>query len=213
SLWRSPSPLPSQDWSWPRNLPEAICSAFTSRPWRTTPTWPPPVPATRRCWRAFPRPAPGCCRSCRRGPGWRGGPPAAAPAADRWFQLQAAQASGEQAALEFSAAQQELILRSAEAYFAVLRAQDALAAVKAEEAALKRQLDQAKERFEVGLSDRTDVLQAQAGYDSAHAGRLLAERQVQDAFENLEALTARPYRRLDGIRHSLPVLAPVPNDA
>src|SRR5690606_7215851 len=78
---------------------------------------------------------------------------------------------------------------------------------------LKRQLDQAKERFEVGLSDRTDVLQAQAGYDSAHAGRLLAERQVQEAFENLEALTARPYRRLDGIRHSLPVLAPVPNDA
>ena len=133
--------------------------------------------------------------------------------ADRWFQLQAAQASGEQAALEFSASQQELIFRSAEAYFAVLRTQDALAAVKAEEAALKRQLDQANERFEVGLSDRTDVLQARAGYDSARAGRLLVERQVRDAFENLEALTARPYQRLDGIRHSLPVLAPVPNDA
>jgi outer membrane protein len=133
--------------------------------------------------------------------------------ADRWFQLQAAQASGEQAALEFSASQQDLIYRSAEAYFAVLRAQDSLAAVKAEEAALKRQLDQANERFEVGLSDRTDVLQARAGYDSARAGRLLVERQVRDAFENLEALTARPYQRLDGIRHSLPVLAPVPNDA
>lgn len=133
--------------------------------------------------------------------------------ADRWFQLQAAQASGEQAGLEFSASQQDLIFRSAEAYFAVLRAQDSLAAVKAEEAALKRQLDQANERFEVGLSDRTDVLQAQAGYDSARAGRLLVERQVRDAFENLEALTARPYSRLDGIRHSLPVLAPVPNEA
>ena len=133
--------------------------------------------------------------------------------ADRWFQLQAAQASGKQAALEFSASQQDLIFRSAESYFAVLRAQDSLAAVKAEEAALKRQLDQANERFEVGLSDRTDVLQAQAGYDSARAGRLLVERQVQDAFENLEALTARPYSRLDGIRHSLPVLTPVPNDA
>lgn len=132
---------------------------------------------------------------------------------DRWYQLQAAQASGEQAALEFSATQQDLILRSAEAYFAVLRAQDNLATLKAEEAALKRQLDQAKERFEVGLSDRTDVLQAQASYDSSRAGRLLAERQVQDAFENLEALTAHSYRRLDGIRHSLPVLAPVPNDA
>lgn len=133
--------------------------------------------------------------------------------ADRWFQLQAAQASGEQAGLEFSASQQDLIFRSAEAYFAVLRAQDSLAAVKAEEAALKRQLDQANERFEVGLSDRTDVLQAQAGYDSARAGRLLVERQVRDAFENLEVLTARPYSRLDGIRHSLPVLAPVPNEA
>lgn len=133
--------------------------------------------------------------------------------ADRWYQLQAAQASGEQAALEFSATQQELILRSAEAYFTVLRAQDSLAAVKAEETALKRQLDQANERFEVGLSDRTDVLQAQAGFDAARAGRLLAERQVSDAFENLEALTAQSYQRLDGIRHSLPVLAPVPNDA
>ena len=51
----------------------------------------------------------------------------------------------------------------------MLRAQDNLATSKAEEAAFKRQLDHANERFDVGLSDRTDVLEAQAGYDTARA--------------------------------------------
>lgn len=133
--------------------------------------------------------------------------------ADRWFQLKAAEAISEQAALEYSIAEQDLILQSAQAYFAVLRAQDNLAALKAEEAAFKRQLDQANERFEVGLSDRTDVLEAQAGFDTARANRLIAQRQVDDAFQALFTLTNREYLALEGIRHSLPVLAPTPNDA
>jgi outer membrane protein len=94
--------------------------------------------------------------------------------ADRWFQLQAAEATDEQAALELSATEQNLILQSAETYFAVLRAQDNLASTKAEEAAFKRQLDQANERFDVGLSDKTDVLEAQAGFDTARATRIIA---------------------------------------
>lgn len=105
--------------------------------------------------------------------------------ADRWFQLKAAEAVSEQAAIEYSIAEQDLILQSAQAYFAVLRAQDNLAAVKAEEAAFKRQLDQANERFEVGLSDKTDVLEAQAGFDTARANRSIAQRQVDDAFQAL----------------------------
>lgn len=133
--------------------------------------------------------------------------------ADRWFQLQAAEALSEQAALEYSIAEQNLILQSAQAYFAVLQAQDNLAAVRAEEAAFKRQFDQANERFEVGLSDRTDTLEAQAGFDTARANRLIAERQVADAFQALFTLTNRNYVALEGIDHSLPVLPPTPNDA
>jgi outer membrane protein len=132
---------------------------------------------------------------------------------DRWFQLQAAEAVNEQAALELSATEQNLILQSAEAYFAVLRAQDNLASTKAEEAAFKRQLDQANERFDVGLSDKTDVLESQAGYDTARANRIIAERQVDDAFQALVTLTNRDYSALEGIVHSLPILAPTPNDA
>ncbi len=133
--------------------------------------------------------------------------------ADRWFQLQAAEAISEQAALEYSIAEQDLIRLTAQAYFAVLRAQDNLAAAKAEQAAFQRQLDQANERFEVGLSDRTDVLEAQAGFDTARANRMIAQRQVDDAFQALFTLTNREYLALEGIEHSLPVLPPVPNDA
>ena len=133
--------------------------------------------------------------------------------ADRWFQLQAAEAVNEQAALELSATEQDLILQSAETYFAVLRAQDNLASTKAEEAAFKRQLDQANERFDVGLSDKTDVLEAQAGFDTARANRIIAQRQVEDAFQALITLTNRDYQSIEGIQHSLPILAPTPNDA
>ena len=133
--------------------------------------------------------------------------------ADRWFQLQAAEAVNEQAALELSATEQNLILQSAQSYFSVLRAQDNLASTKAEEAAFRRQLDQANERFDVGLSDKTDVLQAQASYDTSRANRIIAKRQVDDAFQALVTLTNREYNAIEGIVHTLPVLAPVPNDA
>ena len=133
--------------------------------------------------------------------------------ADRWFQFQAAKATDQQAALQLSATEQNLILQSAETYFAVLRAQDTLASTKAEEAAFKRQLDQANERFDVGLSDKTDVLEAQAGYDTARANRILAQRSVDDAFQALVTLTTHEYRALEGVKHSLPVLVPTPNDA
>ncbi|QZI70214.1 TolC family outer membrane protein [Pseudomonas protegens] len=133
--------------------------------------------------------------------------------ADRWFQLQAAKDINEQASLQLSATEQNLILQSAESYFAVLRAQDNLASTKAEEAAFKRQLDQSNERFDVGLSDKTDVLQSQASYDTARANRILAQRQVDDAFEALITLTNREYNAIQGIVHTLPVLAPTPNDA
>lgn len=132
---------------------------------------------------------------------------------DRWFQLKAAQSQDEQAALQLSATEQNLILQSANAYFSVLRAADNLAATKAEEAAYQRQLDQSNGRFDVGLSDKTDVLQSQASYDTARAARLTAQRQVEDALQAVVTLTNRDYIALQGMAHSLPILLPIPNDA
>jgi outer membrane protein len=130
-----------------------------------------------------------------------------------WFQLQVANATSDQAAVEFSATQQNLILQTAEAYYNVLERQDNLAVSKAEETAFKRQLEQASERFDVGLSDKTDVLEAQASYDTARANRLLSESFVEDAFQALTTLTNQTYVALHGLKHTLPILPPTPMDA
>ncbi|MBP5097575.1 TolC family outer membrane protein [Pseudomonas protegens] len=133
--------------------------------------------------------------------------------ADRWFTLKAAQAEDQQAQLELAAAEQKLMFDSAQAYFGLLKAQDALAAAKAEEAALKRQQQLAERGLQLGLSDRTDVLQAQAGHDTARANRIVAQKQTDDAFEALDTLTHQQYQAVQGLRHDMPVLLPEPNDA
>ncbi|MED5493550.1 MAG: TolC family outer membrane protein [Pseudomonadota bacterium] len=130
--------------------------------------------------------------------------------ADRWFTYQAAKATTQQAQLEFSATQQNLILEVSQAYFNVLQASDNLATAKAEEKAFERQLEQARERFDVGLSARTDVLEARAGYDSARAARLTAETNLDVSYQALTRLTNQSYDSLYGISHELPVLPPTP---
>ncbi|MPQ68620.1 MULTISPECIES: TolC family outer membrane protein [unclassified Pseudomonas] len=132
---------------------------------------------------------------------------------DRWFQLEAAKASTAQTEFELSAKEQALVLKAAQAYFDTLRALDALAASKAEEAALLAQQQQAQGRLENGASSITDVLDAQAAYDNAAANRKLAQRKVDDAFEGLSRLTRQDYAGIEGIRHQLPVQPPLPNDA
>ena len=132
---------------------------------------------------------------------------------DRWFQLDAAQASTVRAELELRAKEQGMILSAAQAYLDTLRALDSLAASRAEEAALKRQREQAQGRFAHGASSITDVLDAQAAYDTANANRKLVERKVDDAFEALVRLTSHEYSSIEGIDHHLPVQAPTPNNA
>ena len=66
---------------------------------------------------------------------------------------------------QFAADQQELVLRTVEAYTNVLRALDNLKSSQAEEAAFQRQLEQTQQRFEVGLIAITDVHEARAAYD------------------------------------------------
>ncbi|RMO55990.1 hypothetical protein ALQ29_02713 [Pseudomonas marginalis pv. marginalis] len=129
-----------------------------------------------------------------------------------WYEFKAAKASIVQAALELSAKEQALILQTAEAYFETLRATDELAASEAEETALKQQMDQAQARLKGGLSSITDVLDAESAFDNAQANRQLAQRKVEDAFEQLVNLTNQQYASIEGMQHRLPVLAPMPND-
>ncbi|MCH6565905.1 MAG: TolC family outer membrane protein, partial [Proteobacteria bacterium] len=117
-----------------------------------------------------------------------------------------------QARAEFEVAQQDLILRVAESYFSILAAQDVLEFARAEETAIARQLEQAQKRFEVGLIAITDVLEAQARYDSALAQTILSENQLDNAFQALEVIIGQtpslnPARLSDNLELNRPVPA------
>ncbi|HZA28928.1 MAG TPA: TolC family outer membrane protein [Gammaproteobacteria bacterium] len=129
---------------------------------------------------------------------------------DRTLQYRQADTRIQQANAEFGAARQDLIVRVAERYFDVLAAMDTLEFAGAEKQALFQQLDQAKQRFEVGLVAITDVQEAQAGYDRAVADRIQAENLLENAREALRELTNQYHQTLLKLGEEIPLIAPVP---
>ncbi|RTZ16002.1 outer membrane channel protein TolC [Vibrio aquaticus] len=114
-----------------------------------------------------------------------------------WLTLDISEKSARQADASYAAIQQALILRVSTAYFDVLRAQDNLEFVQAEKAAVGRQLEQTKQRFEVGLSAITDVHDAQAQYDAVLADEVLAENSLVNSYEGLREITGQEHSNLD----------------
>lgn len=115
-----------------------------------------------------------------------------------------------QADANLSAAQQDLIIRTANAYFGVLSAIDTVGFSKAERKAISRQLDQAKRRYEVGIIAITDVHEAQAGYDSANASVISAENELLIAKENLRELTGQYIDEVTMLAEKIPLDPPAP---
>jgi outer membrane protein len=130
---------------------------------------------------------------------------------DRDIQLEQAQDQVEQAAVDYSTAEQDLILRVSQAYFGVLSAQDTLAFAEAEKKAIARQLDQAKQRFEVGLIAITGVHEAQARYDQSRADEILARTNLENAIEALREITLEPSIPLAGLKRKIPMSRPQPD--
>lgn len=129
-----------------------------------------------------------------------------------WFTFQSGKEFSKQAEATFAANQQNLILRVVEAYLAVLRAQEILSASQAQERALERQLEQTRQRFEVGLIAITDVYEAQAAYDLAQVNRITDENSVSVALERLSVLTGQEHSNLDVLEEDFEVKLPAPND-
>lgn len=114
-----------------------------------------------------------------------------------WINLDTAEKSARQADSAYAETQQNLILRVATAYFEVLRAQDGLEFIRAEKEAVGRQLDQEKQRFEVGLSAITNVHEAQAEFDSVLAAEVIARNDLVNSYEALREITGQGYNNLD----------------
>ena len=129
-----------------------------------------------------------------------------------WYVYKQGQKLSERAEAQFGADQQSLIVRVATAYFNVLRSVDELESTIAEQNAFAHQLDQVKQRFDVGLTAITDVHEAQAAYDSAYAGTLEARGSLSISYEALEVLTGKPEDQIAPLSDKFPVVNPTPAD-
>lgn len=119
-----------------------------------------------------------------------------------WAQVQQAKASVKASQATFNDAAQNLILRTAAAYFNVLLSEDALQFSQAKLRANKRQLDQAKQRLEVGLDTITSFYEAQAAYDQSASEVIAAKNNRLNQKENLRQLTNHIYEAVAPLRNS-----------
>ena len=109
-----------------------------------------------------------------------------------------------------NAALQDLMLRVAKAYFAVLQDEDNLRYIAATKEAYAKQLDQITQQYKVGLKTVTDVYTAEASYDSSVAQYIAAENTLADDKENLRVITGIYYPRLSALSEDFPLVSPSP---
>lgn len=131
---------------------------------------------------------------------------------ESWFALKRAKNIRAQAAADFAADQQELIIRVADSYFNILESEDRLSAARAERDAVQRQLEQVQQRFDVGLVAITDLLESTAAFDSSTVNVIEAEGGQIITFETLLRLTDQPFNRIISLSAEFPVDYPEPRD-
>ena len=131
---------------------------------------------------------------------------------DRFILLKQSNSRIQEAEANQHRAQQNLLIRVAENYFAVLTAMDRLEFAKVEKKSLHKQLEQTKQRFEVGSAAITDLQEAQAGYDRAAADEILAINTLDNSWEALREITGKYISDLDSLGDSMPLVYPEPND-
>ncbi|MGB5347501.1 MAG: TolC family outer membrane protein [Woeseia sp.] len=133
----------------------------------------------------------------------------------RWDQLVSLKQANKlvaKAEAEREAAQQDLIVRVAQRYFDVLAAEDRLTSIHADRLAIARQLEQARQRFEVGLIAITDVQESRAAYDQSVAAEIGAKRELATARELLREITGEYVADLAAPGEDFPLPSPNPSD-
>ena len=113
---------------------------------------------------------------------------------------------------DLETAEQDLIVRVAQAYFDVLASQDSLATVRANKTAVTETLASAKRNFEVGTATITDTREAQARFDLVTAQEIAAENDLLTKRIALDQLVGRSNQQPKPL--AVPVVLPavVPNN-
>jgi outer membrane protein len=129
---------------------------------------------------------------------------------DNWQQYQQGKLSVAASEAQFAQAEQDLIVRVSEAYFNVLAAQDTLASVQAQKAAITEQLASAKRNFEVGTATIVDTHEAQARFDLAVAQEFAALNELEIRQAALQQIIGKPAGDLAPLRPGVKLSAPEP---
>ncbi|MBW8329552.1 MAG: TolC family outer membrane protein [Thiobacillus sp.] len=116
-----------------------------------------------------------------------------------WVQYAQAKEQVKIADMQLKVAEQDLILRVAQAYFDVLQSQDNIAFINAQKASITEQLAAAKRNFEVGTATITDTHEAQARYDLAVAQEIAEQNSLNIRLRALEKLIGKPVGTLDSL--------------
>jgi len=129
-----------------------------------------------------------------------------------WEQYKQGELAAAIAELQSASAQQDLMLRAANAYFDLLNSQETLASIVAQKEAAAQQLELAKKSFEVGTTTITDVHEAQSRYDLAVASEAAAQADVEVKHQTLRQLTGKDYGPLAPLREGVKFDRPQPDN-
>ncbi|MBI5625886.1 MAG: TolC family protein, partial [Nitrosomonadales bacterium] len=129
-----------------------------------------------------------------------------------WMAYNESELQVTQAEAQFRIAEQDLMLRVAQAYFDVLIAQDSVQLVEAQKAAIAEQLEQAKRNFEVGSATITDTLEAQARHDLTGAQEIAARNNLEIKRSALQQLINAVPKDLKPLGKDFRLEAPQPAD-
>jgi outer membrane protein len=131
---------------------------------------------------------------------------------DQWVRVKQADKELLKADIDYHVAELNLSIRVADGYFTVLSTEATLDAAQAAREAIGRQLDETRQRYEVGFKSPTDVQEAQAAFDRATAAEIRGKRAVANAREALRAITGEFPTSLARPRRDLPLVGPDPPD-
>jgi len=113
---------------------------------------------------------------------------------------------------KFISAQQDLILRVAEAYFNALAASDMLRLIDSEKTAVVEQREQAQKMYQAGVGTVTDVHEAQARYETVLSKEVEAQNALDIRMQVLKKIVGIDPGGLKVLQEDIPLSIPEPEN-
>jgi outer membrane protein len=129
-----------------------------------------------------------------------------------WVQLSQSRAVVRQAFAIYTAAEQELILRTAALYLNLLASKDRVSFGEAELAAVGRQLELVRAQRRGGLAAVTDEYEAEARYSIVEADLIEATYALDDAYQAFREVVGDGVTEVYPLQGDIPLRAPEPAD-